>query len=316
VAPGGSIMMMRQLLSSVARQSWVRKTAMSTPGVRDMAWRFVAGESLDAGLDAIRALNARGIQGTLNFVGTHVRTEAEAIAGGDAAVESLRRIREAKLGSHVSVKLTRIGLDIDEDLCRAQLRRILDGAQRDGNFVRIDMEEAAYAERTLRLYEEMRRVYGDAVGIVLQSYLRRNAADLERLVGDGALIRIVKGGYWEASEIVLRKKAEIDAAFLRDVELLLRRGRHPALATHDPAVIDRARRVAREVGLEQRAFEFQMLYGVREDLQDELVRDGYLVRSYVPYGDRWYEYALGCIRRLPGGALRRLAQRFRPERPA
>ena len=296
--------MMRQLLSSVARQPWVRKVAMSTPGVRNLAWRFVAGESLDAGLQALRALHARGLCGTLSYVGTHVGSEEEAVAGGEAAVESLRRIAAEGLDSNVSVKLTRIGLDVDPELCRTQLRRVLDCAREVGGFVRIDMEESAYTERTLRLYEQMRGEYGDAVGIVLQSYLRRNAADLERLVASGALIRIVKGGYWETSGEVYRGKAEIDAAFLRDVELLLGRARRPAVATHDPAVVERAQRVAAAAHLERSSFELQMLFGVREDLQQQLARDGYRVRSYVPYGERWYEYALGCLRRLPGNRVR------------
>ncbi len=287
---------------------------MSMPGLRDVAWRFVAGESLEAGLQVARRLNARGVKATLNLVGTHVRGEGEARAAADAAVACLRGIEEAKVESNVSIKLTSIGLDVDETLCRTELRKVLSCAKQLGNFVRIDMEESAYTDVTLRLFEEARREHGDTVGIVLQSYLRRNADDLERLVASGAPIRIVKGGYWERGERVHRGKQEIDRAFLRDVELLVRRGKHPALATHDSAVIERAQRLAPEVGREKGDFEFQMLYGVREDRQEELVRKGYLVRCYVPYGDRWYEYVLGCIRRVPGGAVRRLAERLRLQR--
>jgi len=304
--------MLRQQLSSFARQPWLRKAAMSTPGVRDLAWRFVAGESLDAGLFAARALAARGIGATLHHVGTHVRREAAARAGADAAIAALGRLHAERLEPNVSVKLTQLGLDLDLELCRALLRRVLDAARELGGFVRVDMEESAYTGRILSLYDEARRVHGDAVGIVLQSYLRRNRADLETLVAAGARIRLVKGGYWEPAEVVYRKKVEIDAAFLRDLEVLLRRGHRPAVATHDPRAIHRARRVAAEAGIPAGSFELQMLWGVREELQDELVRDGHAVRSYVPYGDQWYEYVLGCARRVPGGAVRRLVERFRP----
>jgi proline dehydrogenase len=175
------------------------------------------------------------------------------------------------------------------------------------------MEESRYTERTLALFDELRRTHGDAVGIVLQSYLHRSRADLEELVASGARVRLVKGGYWESADVAYRKKAEIDAAFERDLDLVLRRGHRPALGTHDPRAVARAQRVASEAGLAPRAFELQMLYGVREDLQDALVRRGHAVRSYVPYGDQWYEYVLGCMRRVPGGAVRRLVERLRPD---
>lgn len=306
----------RRAAAFVAGQSWVRKLALSTPVVRDVAWRFVAGEDLDAGLVALRALNARGIRGTLNYVGTHVRSEAEAIAAADAAIESLRRIRdEAGLDSHVSLKLTQVGLDVDEDLCRTQLRRVLDVAAEVGNFVRIDMEESAYTEQTIRLFEEARDAYGaDRVGIAVQSYLRHRGEDLGRLLAGGSRVRLVKGGYWEPADVAYRRKAEIDEAFLRDVDRLLARGSQPAIATHDLRAIDHARAIAASAGLAKGAFEFQMLYGVRPDLQESLVRDGYGVRCYVPYGGQWYAYVLGCVRRLPGGALQRFRERARRHR--
>ena len=305
----------RRAAAFVAGQSWVRKVVLSTPVVRDVAWRFVAGEDLDAGLGALRALNARGIKGTLNYVGTHVRSEAEAIAAADAAIASLRRIRAEGVDSHVSLKLTQIGLDVNEELCRTQLRRVLDCTAEVANFVRIDMEESAYTEQTIRLFEEMREAYGaERVGIAVQSYLRRRGDDLERLLAGDSRIRLVKGGYWEPADVVYRRKAEIDRAFLGDLDRLLRRGAHPALATHDTRAIDRARRIAAEAGLDKGAFEFQMLYGVRPDLQASLVRDGHIVRCYVPYGGQWYAYVLGCVRRLPGGVLQRFRERARRHR--
>ncbi len=298
--------MLRQIASVVARQGWVRKIALSTPGIRGLAWRFVAGEDLDTGLAAVRRLNAQGIAGTLNYVGTHVRAAPDARAAADAAIDALRRVHEEGLSSHVSVKLTQLGLDVDPGLCEEQLRRVLDCAKELGTFVRIDMEESGYVDRTVNLFEAMRQAYGSqAVGLAFQSYLRRRRPLLERLIAGDTRIRLVKGGYWESPDIVFRRKAEVDAAFLEDIELVLTRARDPAIATHDITAIDHARGLAQRLGLEKQDFEFQMLYGVRPDLQGMLAGDGYRVRCYVPYGHGWYEYVLGCLRRVAGGGMRR-----------
>jgi proline dehydrogenase len=180
----------------------------------------------------------------------------------------------------------------------------------------MDMEESAYTECTIRLFEEMRQAYGaDTVGIVVQSYLRQRDGDLERLLAGGSRIRLVKGGYWEPAAVAYQGKAAIDGAFRRDADVLLARGRYPALATHDARIIAQARGTAQELGLDQRDFEFQMLYGVRRDLQDRLTRQGYAVRCYVPYGSQWYGYFLGCVRRVPGGVLRRFSEGARTNRP-
>ena len=296
--------LVRRTLGAVAGNSTIRKVAISTPFVRDLAWRFVAGEDLVAGLAAVRALNQRGLTATLNVVGTHVRREADAIAATDEVIATLRGIRAADVASHVSLKLTQVGLDVDPDLCRRQLRRILDSASHEDVFVRIDMEESRYVQATIDLFEEMRDAYGtDRVGIVLQSYLRARRGDLARLVATGSRIRVVRGGYWESPDVVYQSKAEIDTAFYADVETLVREGDQPAIATHDAVAIETACRAAADAGRGPSEFEFQMLLGVRPDLQARLVRDGYAVRCYVPYGGQWYAYVLGCIRRLPSGLL-------------
>lgn len=302
---------MRKLLSPLARTPAVRRAAMSTPGLRSVAWRYVAGESLQAALDVARALQAQGVLASLNYVGTHVRERAEAAAAADEAIASLRRMREEAIDPNVSVKLTHIGLDIDEATCRLHLERVLEFAQSVGGFVRIDMEESSYTERTIALFEGMREIYGDAVGLVLQSYLYRSRSDVARLAAEGARIRICKGGYWESAAVAYHGRVDIDRVFRADVELLLRHGCQPAIASHDPVVIAEARRVAWDAGLDRSAFEFQMLYGVRTDLLTELARDGFVVRCYVPYGSRWYEYVLGCVRRLPGAVARRLGDRVK-----
>jgi proline dehydrogenase len=307
---------MRRALGWIAGRSSVRKVAMSTPFVRDVAWRFVAGEDLAAGLSAVRALNARGIEATLNCVGTHVTDRAAARAATDEVLAALDGIREAGVRSHLSLKLTQIGLDIDRGVCRANLWLILERAHDRGIFVRIDMEESRYVQATLDLFEEARAAFGSAgVGIVLQSYLRDRRDDVARLGAAGARIRLVKGGYWEPPGVVLVGKRAIDSAFAADIETLMAGAVEPAIATHDPAAIEIVRRTTAAGGRDRSSLELQMLMGVRPDLQDRLVREGFRVRCYVPYGGQWYTYVLGCLRRVPGGLAQRARERARARLP-
>lgn len=198
----------RRTLAGVARNGYVRKLAVSIPFVREVAWRFVAGEDLQAGLDVIRALNAKGIKGTLNHVGTHVRSETEAILAADEAIAALRGLNAAALDSHISVKLTQIGLDIRPDVCRTQLRRVLDCAREVDTFVRIDMEESGYVESTIGLFEEMREEYGaEKVGIVLQSYLRDRPDDLAPLAAAGPPHPLRRGPGAEAAPVIVRSQS-------------------------------------------------------------------------------------------------------------
>jgi proline dehydrogenase len=299
----------RKVASLLARQSWFRKFIMSTPVFRDLAGRFVGGDDLPAALAAVRGLNARGIKGSLNFHGMHVQDVDEAKRAADQAIEALQRIRQERLDSHVSVKLTKIGLDVDNTLCRSQLRRILDCAAETGGFVRIDMEESVYVEETLRIFEQMQDLHGGGtVGLVIQSYLRQRSADLDRLLDRGARIRLVKGGYRESRSLVFHARAEVDAAFKRDIERLLRRGISPAIATHDADAIVWTRALQEQLGLGKDAFEFQMLFGVKPELQEALVADGYTVRGYVPYGGDWATHVVGCLRRIPADALARFVR--------
>jgi proline dehydrogenase len=305
--------MVRKITGYLARQAWLRKAIMSTPFVRDLAWRFVAGEDLEAGLEAVRKLNARGILATLNYVGTHVKIETEARAATDEVIRALTCIHEENLSAHLSLKLTQIGLDISDDLCRLHLRRVLEVAQRLGNFVRVDMEESPYVDRTLRLFEEMLASFGpETVGIVIQSYLHSRSDDLDRVLDLGARVRLVKGGYWEHPNVVYKKKADIDEAFVRSLETLLRRGTCPAIASHDSVCLAHAQEFATQIGLPRESFEFQMLFGVRPDLQEQLVKEGHVVRCYVPYGRQWYQYFLGCARRVPENLLHWFQGSVRP----
>jgi proline dehydrogenase len=298
--------LLRRVAVATARQPVVRKLAVSTPLMRNVAWRFVAGETLPAAIAAAKMLNGRGASATINHVGTHVTTAAAATGAADVVVKTLQGIQSSGVDSTVSIKLTQIGLDVDEGLCRANLARILESAAALGNRVTIDMEESRYVERTLLLFEAIRETYGaERVGIVVQSYLRDRTGDLPRLIAGGSQIRLVKGGYWEPPAIAYGA-AEIDAAFLRDIKALLPAGREPAIATHDDAAIAHADRVAATSGIGSEGYEFQLLYGVRPRLLDDLVASGHRVRCYVPWGTQWYEYVLGCLRRSPRAAVPRL----------
>ncbi len=307
---------LRPLLGAVAANGAVRKAALSLPIVRDLAWRFVAGEDLEDGLAAARSLSARGIESTLSLVGTHIRDEAEAIAAAEGVLAAIDAIAGGPARSSVSLKLTLIGLDADRGLCRRLLRRVLDRAAEMGVFVRIDMEESPYVAATLALFEEALATHGpERVGIVLQSYLRHRRDDVARLAASGASIRLVRGGYWESPDVVLKDRAELDRAFFADIETLVREGVRPAIATHDERAIEVAKRAVAASGRPRDEIEFQMLLGVRGDLADALAAEGWRVRCYVPYGGRWQAYAIGCIRRLPAGALAAASTRLRGPGP-
>jgi proline dehydrogenase len=300
----------RRAVGAVARRPWVRRTVVSTPFVRDVAWRFVAGETLDDALVTARRLTAAGTKATLSFAGTHVHDAAEAIAAAEMASATLVALADAGLEPNVSVKPTQVGLDIDEAFCLARLDAIVQTGRRVGGFVRVDMEEARYVESTLRLFETLLARHGrEHVGIVIQSYLRGREADLDRMLDAGARIRLVKGGYWESADVVHRRAEDIDRAFLADIDRLAARGDHPAIATHDVRAVEHALAAADRAGRPRSDLEFQMLMGVRGDLSAALVRRGLAVRCYVPFGGQWYEYVLGCVRRIPGGVVSRIRRR-------
>jgi proline dehydrogenase len=269
-----------------------------------MAWRFVAGETREAALDAVRALNARGIRATLDHLGENVTSREEATAAADEAIAELRAIKAAGVDANVSVKLTQFGLDLGDEFCREQVRRVLDCARELGNFVRIDMEGSPYTQRTLDLFHDLRRDYdADTVGVVIQSYLRRSQRDIECVIADGSRARLVKGAYNESPEIAYPRKADVDRAYRVQMEMLLARAHYPAIATHDEQLIGRAQGFAAAEGIAESRFEFQMLYGVRRDLQERLAREGYNVRCYVPYGTQWYPYFMRRLAERPANVL-------------
>lgn len=292
--------MFRSTLLYLSNQPRIFRFVRRNRLAKSFARRFVAGEQLDDAVAAVRALNAKGISASLDQLGESVTNEAEARAARDAYVGILDRINAEQLDCTVSVKLTAMGLDISEELCVSLMRDILERAQRYGNFVRLDMEGSAYTERTLRLFEE--RLYPgfkQHVGVVLQSYLYRTSADADRTVDLQCRVRLCKGAYKEPASVAYPDKKDVDANYVKCMHTLLEHGNYPGLATHDPALIAEARRFVAEKGIAHDRFEFQMLYGIRRDVQEQLVRDGYRMRVYVPFGTQWYPYLMRRLAERP-----------------
>lgn len=271
---------------------------------RRFASRFVAGETVEAAVAALGELTAAGITASLDVLGESVRTAAEARAARDLYLETLARVSTRGPDVNVSVKLTQMGIDVDEALCVENLRAIITRARSQGSFVRIDMEQSAYTERTLQLFKRtFHPEFGDAVGVVLQSYLRRTEQDVEQMIALGARVRLCKGAYQEPDTVAFPDKRDVDANYMRLMERLLLRGRYPAIATHDVRILAHARAFARDKGIQPPRFEFQMLYGVRRDLQMRLRRDGYHMRVYVPFGTQWYPYLMRRLAERPANVV-------------
>ena len=292
--------MLRSLLLYLSNQPRLFRMVRHNRLAKGFARRFVAGETLDDALDAVRALNRRGITASLDELGESVTNEREARATRDSYLRILDRIAEERLDANVSVKLTALGLDVAEELCVMLMQDLLERARQHGTFIRIDMESSAYTERTLRLFEE--RFYPSFrphVGIVLQSYLFRTWADVERAIALQCRVRICKGAYKEPPAVAFPDKADVDANYVKCMHALMERGNYPGIATHDTAIIEEARRHARAKAIPPEKYEFQMLYGVRRDLQELLVHEGYRMRVYVPFGTQWYPYLMRRLAERP-----------------
>jgi proline dehydrogenase len=260
-------------------------------GMRLGVSRFVAAEQLEETLDAVLRLNRQGLMATLDYLGESVTEYSLAEEAADQAVRVLRRIGERKLQANLSVKLTQLGLNMDPGFCERMLTRILDEAERTGNFVRIDMEDSAVTELTIKLFVNLLERYGKGrVGLVLQSYLYRTKEDRDRLGQMGANLRIVKGAYKEPKELAYPNKKDVDDSYVQLVEAHLLQGGYTAVATHDERIIEQVKRFVREYSIASERFEFQMLYGIAASLQLKLVREGFRVRVYTPFGEAWYPY--------------------------
>jgi proline dehydrogenase len=287
-------------------QSTTLKRLASRYGMRSsasFARRFIAGETIGEAIEAARAIEARGMTLTLDLLGESVTNLEAATAATRQYLAVIDAVIASGIERNVSLKLTQIGLDADKASAVDNVRRILERAEPAGFFVRIDMENSPYTEVTLEIFDTLWQQGHRQIGVVLQSALYRSERDLQRLNQLGARVRLVKGAYKESKAIAYAKKADVDAAYARMLKSLLSEGNYPAIATHDPAMIDLARRWAREQGIAPDRFEFQMLYGIRRDLQTMLVREGYRMRVYVPFGREWFPYFMRRLGERPANVM-------------
>lgn len=272
--------------------------------------RFVAGEELGTALDAAQRIESQGMKVTLDQLGENVATDGEARAAVGSYQRILQDMASRGLEPNISIKLTMLGLDLNEGLAVANITEVLKAAKETGGFVRIDMEGSAYTEATVSITERLHEQFPGAVGTVIQSYLHRSEDDVERLIAKGIRVRLVKGAYAEPGTIAFRDRRQVDDSYLRLMRRLLEAGVYPAIATHDPALIEDALSYVRTQGFGADRFEFQMLYGVRRNAQAELTQAGYRMRVYVPYGTEWYPYFTRRIAERPANALFVLRQFF------
>jgi proline dehydrogenase len=292
--------MLRKSLLYLSHQPRIFRFVRNNRFAKRFASRFVAGETIATACAAVAALNLKGITASLDLLGESVTNEAEARETGRQYLELLDEIARRNLDANVSVKLTALGQDIDDALCEEITRAILSRASDHGSFVRLDMEGSAYTQRTLDFFgDRLYRDFPGTVGVVLQSALRRTSDDVEWAIKQQCRVRICKGAYLEPASVAFPDKRDVDANYVLAMHSLLERGRYPAIATHDEAIIDEATRFARAKGISADRFEFQMLYGVRRDLQEKLVKDGWRMRVYVPFGTQWYPYLMRRLAERP-----------------
>jgi proline dehydrogenase len=287
---------------TLARSTSVKRLASRygvRPGGRGFARRFIAGETIDEAIAAARAIQDAGMLLTLDLLGESVTTPAEANAATREYLDLVARVAASGIERNVSIKLTQLGLDIDRATCVDNLRTILARADGDQFFVRIDMENSPYVEATLSIFETLWQHGHRNIGVVLQSCLHRSEADARRANALGARVRLVKGAYKEPRAVAYQQKSEVDDAFVRLMEILLTGGIYPAFATHDERMIDATRAFAAARGISRGQYEFQMLYGIRRDLQQSLLADGYRMRIYTPFGREWFPYFMRRLGERP-----------------
>jgi proline dehydrogenase len=292
----------RAFLLFLAKQEGFKNFALKFRFFRNTASRFVAGETLDDAIRAVRQANRQNISGTLDLLGENTRTREDAQSSCRDIVGILEKIRAENVDCNVSVKLTQLGLGLDGELAYGHLTQIVQCARENGNFVRVDMEDSQYTQRTLDL---VTRTYGqlDNVGTVVQAYLYRSRQDTADLLNRRIRVRLVKGAYLEPENIAFAKKKDTDASFILLMQMLLSGETYNAIATHDEAIINATKEFAHAHRIPKSHFEFQMLYGVRRDLQLRLAQEGYRVRVYIPYGQRWYPYFMRRLAERPANVL-------------
>lgn len=293
-------MLTRSALIYLSRQEGLKNFAARFGLFKKLTTRFIAGESIDEAIAAIRDINAKGCSASFD----HLNEGVTSIAGTEAEVHEylsvLAKIVETGIDSNVSIKLTQFGLEIDPELAYRNARRIVEDAVGRGNFVRVDMEGSNVTQATLDIFKRLRSEFGlNDVGIVVQSYLYRTMDDAKELLKIPARIRLCKGAYDEPPSVAYPEKKDVDDNYVRVMQLLLASGTYHGIATHDPKMIDATIDFAQREGISKEAFEFQMLYGIRRDLQEQLARDGYRMRVYVPYGKHWYPYFMRRLAERP-----------------
>ena len=283
------------------RQS-LANLATAIPITRRMVRRFVAGDTLDDALTALERLRQQGMHWTVDVLGESVDSREMATAAADRYIATLDALAAHGLEANVSLKLTQMGLDIDPGFCLNNVERVVDRARQLDAFVRVDMEDHTKTQATLEVARALHDSYHD-VGVVIQSYLRRSAADVEQLIGEKIRVRLCKGAYDEPATVAFATKEEVDQSYRELMERLLLDGRYPAIATHDEQLIDHAIAFAAAKGVTPDRFEFQMLYGIRRDLHERLVAQGFTVRVYVPYGTQWYPYYMRRLAERPANVV-------------
>jgi proline dehydrogenase len=287
--------LLKGTLLYLANRRPVYRLVMRHDLLRGLTQRYVAGEELADGIVVAETLNTQGLLVSLDHLGESVSNPAAARRAVTSYLDALEAIAAEQVEGNISLKLTQLGLDLSREMCVAHLRTILERARELDTFVRIDMESSAYTERTLDVHRELWDEGFRNVGVVLQAYLYRTADDVERAIEMGVQMRLCKGAYLEPSRVAFADKAQVDANYARLMERLLLAGHHPAIATHDERLVNRALEFAQSNGISPDLFDFEMLFGVRRDLQLRLVSAGYRVRVYLPYGEEWYPY---LVRRL------------------
>ncbi len=293
----------RRMVLTLAHARPVEQAIRKNGATKKLVSRFVAGEDLESALAVARRLSRLNLTTTLDQLGEHVRTPEEATTASANYVRILEALAASHLEPNISVKLTMLGLDLNDDVARENMLPILATARRVSGFVRIDMEGSAYTERTMRIFEDLHDTFPTEVGIVIQAYLRRARGDVERMIERRARVRLVKGAYAEPESIAYQSSREIREQFRSLMELLLQHGTYPAIATHDESLLRATQEFARSRHIGPDRYEFQMLYGVRRDAQVALVADGYRMRIYVPFGSQWYPYFVRRVAERPANAL-------------
>jgi len=307
---------MRSFLLTISHWRWLGRLAIRLPFTRPMVSRFVAGESLAAAASALERARDAGFRTTVDILGESVTSAEAARAAADGYVAALGSLAERGLDLNVSLKLSQMGLGLGLPIARENLARVLVAAASHEAFVRIDMEDHTTTDATLELWRGLRPAMAGSgdVGLVIQSALRRSDADIEALIAEGARIRLCKGAYKEPASVAYQDKADVDAAYVRQMERLLLEAQYPAIATHDDRIIDRAIAFAGEQGIGAERFELQMLYGVRRDLQERLRRDGWTVRIYMPSGREWYPYFMRRLAERPANVIFLVSSLWRERR--